>query len=74
MLPRARVISFSQVGWHISIEEDVNPAVEVVSSDEDAANGDDADAMIQAIMVDENDDAAPDAGAAMVVVAAANLR
>lgn len=52
----------------------MNPAVEVVSSDEDAANGDDADAMIPAIMVDENDDAAPDAGAAMVVVAAANLR
>lgn len=34
--PRARVISFSQVGWHLSIEPDPNPAVEVVSSESDS--------------------------------------
>jgi len=49
------------------VEQDQNPAVEVVSSDsdEDAANGDNAEEMFEAI------DAAP---AAMVVVAAANRR
>ncbi len=36
MHPRARVISFSQVGWHLSIEPDPNPAVEVVNSDSDS--------------------------------------
>ena len=34
--PRARVISFSQVGWHWSVEPDPNPAVGVVSSDSDS--------------------------------------
>ena len=34
--PRARVISFSQVGWHLSIEPDPNPAVEVINSDSDS--------------------------------------
>ena len=53
----------------MSVEQDHNPAVEVVSSDgEDAASGDNADEINEAILVD---DAAP---AAMVVVAAANRR
>ena len=54
----------------MSVEQDQNPAVEVVSSDsgEDAANGDNAEEMFEAILVN---DAAP---AAMVVVAAANRR
>ena len=54
----------------MSVEQDHNPAVEVVSSDsgEDAASGDNADEIYEAVFVD---DAAP---AALVVVAAANRR